>query len=196
MTNIQATHDLLISHGMLREQNKEMGKAQRSIVQLPTFLKPQYKEALATTVLQCRDILAYGHTAQRGDHMPLAPSARQLLWELQSGMTLRALENASGLTNLFPDAHCAASGIVDWQTDAHIVRPVPLYGVLQPSAHLEILLHGDNAMITIDGTPYTLAVGDAILLAYGGYTAAQRSGAAGTTSLVINYFTHSPAEAA
>jgi hypothetical protein len=74
------------------------------------FVRPEFLSELREQLITNQDILTQtpNTTLQRD----LAPASRQCLWELHSGIMLRALENITDLTNLLPDTHCKSTRLL------------------------------------------------------------------------------------
>lgn len=114
-------YEALISYGHLRAHY--LGSDITSgILHVNQFLRQEHLETLRESLLQDRAILISADNAllQR----ELNPVSRQCLWELQSGIMLRVLENITGLHNLLPDTRCKQTrllfstsmpGLDNWQ---------------------------------------------------------------------------------
>ena len=120
-THETSGYEALISYGHLRAHY--LGSDITSgALHVNQFLRPEHLETLRESLLQDRAILLSADNAllQR----ELTPVSRQCLWELQSGIMLRVLENITGLHNLLPDTRCKQTrllfppslpGLDNWQ---------------------------------------------------------------------------------
>jgi hypothetical protein len=75
------------------------------------FVRPEHLSALRETLVADHVVMSPSSDAavQQRKAMPIT---RQCLWELQSGIMLRVLENITGLHNLLPDTRCKQTRIV------------------------------------------------------------------------------------
>lgn len=115
MTNASTPlHDIssyktLFCYGHLRghflHANMSSGK-----LHIDQFIRPESLAELKTQLVGNQAILT--QTPNTPLQRDLAPMSRQCLWELQSGIMLRALENVTGLNNLLPDTHCKATRLL------------------------------------------------------------------------------------
>ena len=96
-------YEPLFSYRILRDQylNSLMTDGHLCVKQ---FVRSKHVSSLYEQLLADRNILLSGHCVEL--QRALSPVSRQCLWELQSGIMLRALENITGLCNLLPDTYC------------------------------------------------------------------------------------------
>jgi len=103
------SYKTLFGYGHLRGHllHSDMSSGKLHIDQ---FVRPEFIAPLEKNLLENREILT--RTPNAVLQRDLAPICRQCLWELQSGIMLRALENVTDLNNLLPDTHCKATRLV------------------------------------------------------------------------------------
>lgn len=152
----------LFSYGHLRGHylHSDMGSG---LLHIDQFVRPEHVEALRAQLLAERDIFTTSpNTALQPQ---LSPLGRQCLWELQSGIMLRVLENITGLHHLLPDTHCRAStlllppathaGLSEWR-DA----PTGLHAAL---VVVIALVDGSAVLCTRADTLASVAIGEGAL---------------------------------
>ncbi|HSC75793.1 MAG TPA: hypothetical protein VLB90_06125 [Pseudomonadales bacterium] len=116
------SYESLFGYGHLRAHylGSDMTTGSLHVTQ---FVRTEHLAILRDNLLIDRAILSHGSNTllQR----QITPVSRQCLWELQSGIMLRVLENITGLHNLLPDTHCKqtrlllppdTTGLHQWHT--------------------------------------------------------------------------------
>lgn len=156
------SHETLVSYGHLRGHylQSDMGAGH---LHIRHFLRPEYVTVIREQLLADRALLTTSPNTRL--QTALSPVSRQCLWELQSGIMLRVLENITGLSNLLPDTHCKQSGLLlppvtqagigDWQ-DADTGLAAVLVLVIQ-------LDTGDAELCTRPDTLHKTGTGSAAL---------------------------------
>lgn len=96
-------YEPLFSYRYLRDQYLNSAMTD-NYLHIKHFVRPEHISILCEQLIADKNILlsACNTELQRA----LSPVSRQCLWELHSGIMLRALENITGLHNLLPDTYC------------------------------------------------------------------------------------------
>lgn len=156
------SHDTLVSYGHLREHHldSDMGTGR---LHIPHFLRPEYVAVIREQLLADHSILTTSPNTRL--QTALSPVSRQCLWELQSGIMLRVLENITGLANLLPDTHCKQTRLLlPPTTQADIGNwHDPETGLAAVLVLLIRLDSGDAELCTRPDTLHKVAIGSAAL---------------------------------
>lgn len=170
-TSETSGYDPLFGYGHLRANyiGSDMASGSLHVTQL---VRPEHLVTLRDHLLIDRAILSSGKNTQL--QRKITAVSRQCLWELQSGIMLRVLENITGLHNLLPDTHCKQTCLL---------LPPTMTGLSQwcdPDTSLDVAL---VLVIQLDN-------GDAQLC-----TSAQSLDkiSIGNASLQVSYWQHHPA---
>ncbi len=102
-------HNAIFSYGSMRAAYVNSDFPSQGSLSITQFVRPEYSKELHKALIQDKAIfLQHPNTLQQNQ---LSPVSRQCLWELQSGIMIRLLENMTGITHLLPDTHCNYSGL-------------------------------------------------------------------------------------
>lgn len=101
--------DTLFLYSRLREDYLNSDMQQGKII-INNFLRIDYLEALRKELVKDYKILST--TPNTKLQISLSPISRQCLWELHSGIMIRAIEKITNINNLLPDTHCKNSRLL------------------------------------------------------------------------------------
>ncbi|MEZ5540398.1 MAG: hypothetical protein R3E63_10745 [Pseudomonadales bacterium] len=101
------SHKALFSYGHMRAHYTGRGIDANNSLLIEQFIRPENLTNLREALLQDQAIFSECPNTYLQSH--LSPISRQCLWELQSGIMIRLLENITLLDNLLPDTHCRYS---------------------------------------------------------------------------------------
>lgn len=104
-----SSYEPVFSYGHLRAHylQSDMGSGS---VHIRQFVRAEHLATVREHLLADRTILSA--TPNTRQQVFLSAISCQCLWELQSGIMLRVLENISGLFNLLPDTHCKQTSLL------------------------------------------------------------------------------------
>lgn len=104
--HINENFETFFSYGHIRA--KYLGHGIKSgILNIEMFIRPEYIfEIKKHIILDSKILEACPNTHLQST---LSPISRQFLWEMQSGIMIRLLENITNITNIIPDTHCKKS---------------------------------------------------------------------------------------
>lgn len=104
-----SSYEPVFSYGHLRAHylQSDMGSGS---VHIRQFVRAEHLATLREHLLADRATLTT--TPNTLLQVSLSAISCQCLWELQSGIMLRVLENISGLFNLLPDTHCKQTSLL------------------------------------------------------------------------------------
>lgn len=102
-------YEPLFSYGHLRANYIGSDMASGSL-RVTQFVRHEHIATLRDNLLADRALLSSGKNTL--SELNLSPVSRQCLWELQSGIMLRVLENITGLHNLLPDTRCKQTRLI------------------------------------------------------------------------------------
>ena len=138
-------YEPIFSYGHLRA-NYTGSEINNGLLPVSQFVRKEHVAALHEALLLDKDNLA---TASAMAQRNITPVTRQCLWELQSGIMIRVLENITGLHNLLPDSRCKQSQIALASNATALQLPVqkdPETGLTSALLVL-IQLHTGNAYL-------------------------------------------------
>ncbi len=101
------SHKALFSYGHMRAHYTGRGFDTNGCLLIEQFIRPENLAGLSEALKHDRVIFSQCPNTQLQSQ--LSPIGRQCLWELQSGIMIRLLENITHLENLLPDTHCSES---------------------------------------------------------------------------------------